>query len=183
MNVKLFKPLKGYLEFCDSINLSYLTLCDDEDYLIYLEELEKKQFRELPKKENPKESHTEEKPKAFIKENAKTNIPAELASIRSEITAIKNFHSILVSEWSDYGEDERSIAQYLSMSPYSWKHGEMNVNGLKALSKHYSELKHDLYKAIIAKEIGYPYLPTIPERLLQLDNIINLEKSHRYCND
>ena len=97
MNVRLYKPLKGYIEFCDKINISYLTLCNDEDYLEYLDDLEKKRDAvnivstiNIPKQE---ECSIEEKPKAYIKENVKTNVLSELKAIRQDLNEIKGSYS------------------------------------------------------------------------------------------
>ena len=182
MSVKLYKPLKGYMEFCDSINCSYTKLCNDEDYLLWFDELEKKQYKGIIDPPSPISKEiiepADNKPKAYIKE--KPNVPAELASIRSELSAIKNCGSILFSEWSDYGKDERSIISCFSVSPANSRTHEMSDYGLEVLAKHYKQLYHDLLKAIVVREItGNTYsIPNIAQRMLDIDSIYYLKKAH-----
>lgn len=94
MAVRQFKPLKSYLEFCDSINVSYLTYCDDEDYLLYLDELEKKQFR-----------GKEEKPKAYIKAQMKP----EQKDKCGECKLMQILQNSITWHEKDYGDDLKGI--------------------------------------------------------------------------
>ena len=101
MAVRQYKPLESYLEFCDTLNISYLTYCDDEDYLLYLDELEKKQFRE-------KEVHTE-KPKAYIKGQIKPEPKSEPRDKCEECKLMQILERSITWHEKDYGDDLRGL--------------------------------------------------------------------------
>lgn len=186
MNVRLYKPLKGYIEFCDKINISYLTLCNDEDYLEYLDDLEKKREAvnivstiNIPEQE---ECPIEEKPKAYIKENVKTNVSSELKAIRQELDEIKKYQAILSSEWSEYGDAERSVMACLTNARS--KTGELTEYRLEVLARNYDKLHHDLVKAIICKEVMKSnstwYMGSIPNFLISMEGMYSLRKAEEY---
>ncbi len=187
MSVKLYKPLKGYMEFCDSINCSYTKLCNDEDYLIWFDELEKKQYKGIADPPSPistsKETKTaDNKPKAYIKNPLYIHNQQRLDEINEKLDYLtqKSFNPFLNMNWSDYGDDYNSIIGILIHD------GEMSESSFEMLVKHIDKLEHDLQLTIcndLIREL-YPGLrvvtPTIGQHISTLRNIYFLKKAHEH---
>ncbi len=95
LNIRQFKPLVSYMNFCDAAKLSYLTFINDDDYKDYLEKKESSQLSQ----EDYGIVHTD-KPLAYIKKRAKDI---------SCIPAIK-------VHWNEelYGDDYKCLVGVLS---------------------------------------------------------------------
>lgn len=178
MNVRLFKPLNGYMKFCDSINVSYLTFCDDEDYKEYLGNKEIDSFRQKESEEQAKENTKSitDKPKAFIKERSK------------EISVVP----VLQVHWNEekYGDDLRSLVGTLSRS-YLYD----RISDSSLFKKYNSYLCEDVemafYTRFITKNTGAMFYntPTYASYLTEPKNVcgilqakIELEKEERDRN-
>lgn len=147
MNVRMYKPLKSYIEFCDAINTSYLTFCDDEDYLLYLDELEKKQLslKEEKREVNHNEESKEEKPKAYIKNQRRIE----------EHGSDDKLTQLLSSpiKWNEkkYGNDLKSITSLLARVD---SYNGTNKSSLEYMYRKYSlELTEDFRNALMVRWI------------------------------
>lgn len=159
MNMRLFKPLKSYMEFCDSINTSYLTFCDDEDYRSYFEKIEKEQFKAKTS------IKPQEKPKAFIKNSSDID---EKPKDNSLLNSFIGFLSQPIRwHFKDYGDDLGGITSCLARID-DFETTQTLGNYVK---KHRRYFMDDYKSAIMAEWIEKQwhiriYRPTYTEHLL-----------------
>lgn len=182
MNIRLFKSLYSYMEFCDRANLSYSTFLDDEDYKEYLEKIEASRLVQAEETIGKPEQNVSEKPKAYIKQPS-SNL-SKLEDIESRLDRIekKLDNSIRMNElfrigWSNYGDDLPSIVSILAH-----RYDTASSSSQKMFSKYKDELQNDVVNAILAHWLAETYeisvrIPSQAENILAPRNLYYIWKA------